>query len=83
LLEFDAAADALEEACLATEKERDDVQLELVDQPRRQVLIDHVGAAAADDVLPGRRLARLVEGRVDPAVTKVNVVSASVSGSRG
>jgi hypothetical protein len=36
LLEFDAAADALEEACLATEKERDDVQFELVDQRRRQ-----------------------------------------------
>src|SRR6266508_3650694 len=43
-----------------------DVQLELVDEPRRQVLVDDTGASADDHVLAGRGRPRLVEGRLDP-----------------
>jgi hypothetical protein len=46
-------AEAVEEPRASAEDQRY-VELELVDEPRGQVLIDDVGAAADDDVLSGR-----------------------------
>jgi hypothetical protein len=64
------------------EQDRDDVELDLVDEPRGQVLIDHLGATAPPTSL--LQAARLACSSVDsnPSVTKVNVVSDRVSGSR-
>src|SRR4029453_11971497 len=55
-----------EEPCPAAEDQRDDVQLELVDEPSRQVLVDDVGAAADEHVLPASRVPCPVERRLDP-----------------
>jgi len=46
LLELDlGAAEVVEEASSAAEQHRDDVELELVQKPRRQVLVDDLSAA--------------------------------------
>ena len=63
LLERQVRADAVEEPRAAAEHQRDDVQLELVDQPRRQVLVDGIGASADRDVLAGGRLPWPARGR--------------------
>jgi hypothetical protein len=58
------------------------VELDLVDEPRGQVLIDHLAPPPPPTSLP--QAARLACSSVDsnPSVTKVNVVSDRVSGSR-
>jgi hypothetical protein len=65
LLELEVGAEAVEEPRAAAEYQRDDVQLEVVDEPCSQLLIDGTGAAADDDVLSGRSRARL-EALVGP-----------------
>ena len=82
LLEPEVGAEAVEEPRAAAEYQRDDVEFELVDEPRRQVLIDDIGAAADNHVLSGRGGPGVVEGDLIPSVTKVNVVSDNVNGSR-
>ena len=52
----------MEEPRAASERQRDDVQLELIDEPRRQVLIDDARAAADDYVF--RHLRALSAGRI-------------------
>src|SRR5919109_1955007 len=66
LLELEVGAEAVKEPCAAAEDERDDVQLELVDVPSRQVLVDDAGAAADEYILPASRVPGLVERRLDP-----------------
>lgn len=51
LFELEALADSVEEARAPAEKERDEVQLQLVDESGHQELIDDVGATADEDVL--------------------------------
>lgn len=83
LLELHLRTQAVEEPCPAAKDERDDVQLHVVDEPGCQVLVDDAGAAAYQDVPPGRCRARLLHSADSiPPVTNVNVVSESVSGSR-
>ena len=82
LLELQFGADVVEEPSAATKHQRDDVQLDLVDEPRREVLVDEAGAAADQDVLSGRGATRLIEADSIPSLTNVNVVSERVSGSR-
>ncbi len=76
--------EVVEEPRTATEQHRNDVQLELVQQSRRQILLTDVAAAPQLDVLPAGGLLRLLERGLDPSVTKWNVVPPSIStGSRG
>ena len=76
-------ADVLEQPLTVAEHERHDVQLQLVDQPRRQVLLHGVRAAGDQDVAITGRLIGSVERRCDPSVTKKNVVPPSIGcGSR-
>jgi len=58
------------------------MEFDLVDEPRHQVLIDDAGAAADDDVLSPAAARAFSSADGIPSVTKVNVVSESVSGSR-
>jgi hypothetical protein len=44
----EAWADTVEQASTAAEQDRDDVQLDLIDEPGGQVLIDHIGTTADD-----------------------------------
>jgi hypothetical protein len=46
------------------------VDLQLVQQPRREVLLSDGGASGERDVLGARSGARLLERRGDPPVTK-------------
>src|SRR5918998_316575 len=66
LLQLEVGAEPVEEPRTAAQHQRDHVQLKLVDQARRQVLVDDTGAPADHDVLPGRGPPGLVEGRLDP-----------------
>src|ERR671931_1696498 len=66
LLELEVRAEAVEKPCAAAEDERDDVQLELVDEPSREVLVDDAGAAADEHVLAAGRVPCPVERRLDP-----------------
>ena len=62
---FRSGPDAVEEARAAAKQHRDDVQLQLVDESGRQVLVDDVGAAADEDVLVAGGLPRLLQGGLD------------------
>ena len=66
LLELELRADAGEEARASAQEDRRDVQLQLVDQTGRQVLVDDVGAAADEDVLVAGGLPRSLQGGLDP-----------------
>ena len=68
-------ADTFEEPRAVPEDQRDDVELELVDEARCQVLIDGAGAAADEDVLSRRSCRAWSRADSIPSVTKVNVVS--------
>ena len=81
LLELEAGAD-LEETRAVAEHQRDDVQFERVDESRRQVLVDDVRASADEDVLSAAASRACSRADSMPCVTKVNVVSESVNGSR-
>src|SRR6266540_246594 len=65
LFKLQVRADSFKEALAAAEKERRDVDLDLVDEPGRQVLVDDVGAAADVDVLAAGRRLGLLEGGLD------------------
>ena len=82
LLELQVRPDTVEQTRTSAKEDRRDVQLQLVDQAGRQVLVDDVGAAADEDVLVAGGLARSLEGGSIPSVTKVKVVSERTSGSR-
>ena len=72
LLEPDVcAAEVVEQASAAPEEHGNDVQLELVEQPRRQVLVDDLGAAPEQDVLTARGLLRQLERPADPVGDEV------------
>ena len=81
-LELQVRADPVEEARPTTQENRDDVQLELVQEPGRQVLVDDVAPPPMKTSLSPA--AALAWSRADstPSVTKVKVVSERVSGSR-
>src|SRR3954462_88652 len=61
----------VEEASAVPEQHWDDVQLELGQQPRRQVLVDDLGAAPEHDVFAVGGLPRLLERGLDPARDEV------------
>ena len=82
LLQPELGGQAVEEARAAAQHEWDDVQLELVDEARCQVLIDDIGPAADEDVLSGGSGRAWSRAASMPSVTNVYVVSASVSGCR-
>src|SRR5829696_5640611 len=65
LLELQIRSYSVEEARASAQEDRRDVQLQLVDQTGRQVLVDDVGAAADEDVLLAGGLPRLLQGRLD------------------
>jgi hypothetical protein len=52
------APEVVEEASAAPEQHWNDVELELVQEPRRQVLLNNLGAAPEPDVLTVRGLLR-------------------------
>src|SRR5215211_5712490 len=81
-LELQIRSYSVEEARASAQEDRRDVQLQLVDQTGRQVLVDDVGAAADEDVLLAGGLPRLLQGRLDSIGDKVKVVSERISGSR-
>ena len=77
-------ADVLEQPLAATEQDRDEVQLELVDQPGGKVLLDDAGTPPSSTSRPSA--ACLACSRADsmPSVTKKKVVPPAIySGSRG
>jgi len=47
-------ADVLEQPLAVTEQDRDDVELELIDQPGGEVLLDDVGASSERSSRPAR-----------------------------
>ena len=65
LLELQIRTHSVEEARAAAQEDRRDVQLQLVDQPGCQVLVDDVGAAADEDVLVAGGLPRPLQGGLD------------------
>src|SRR5215216_4054370 len=64
-------ADVLEQPLAATEHDRDDVEVELLEQAGGEVLLDRVGAAGDQDVLLAGRRAGLLERGVDPVGDEV------------
>src|SRR5215208_2658820 len=56
---------SIEEARASAQEDRRDVQLQLVDQTGRQVLVDDVGAPADEDVLVACGIPRSLQGRLD------------------
>jgi hypothetical protein len=58
-------ADVLEQPLAVPEQDRDEVQLELVDQPGGQVLLDHAGASSEQHIPAARGLLGLLEGGLD------------------
>src|ERR687892_207537 len=60
------SADVREQPLAVTEQDRDDVELELIDQPRGEVLLDDVGASADHHILAGRGPLGLIERGLDP-----------------
>ena len=85
LLKLDLGApEVVEEASAAPEEHRSDVELELVQEPRRQVLLNNLGAAPEPDVLTVRGLLRPLQRPVDPVGDEVERRAPSIStGSRG
>ena len=74
----------LEEASTASEQQGSDAEFEFVEESRREVLLDGLGAAMKPDVLIARGLLGPLSAGPIPSVTKWNVVPPSMSsGSRG
>src|SRR5919198_616664 len=72
LLKLDLGApEVVEEASAVPEQHRNDVELELVQEPRRQVLLNDLGAAPEPDVLTVRRLLRPLQRPLDPVGDEV------------
>jgi hypothetical protein len=72
LLEFDlGAAEVVEEASATAEQHRNDVKLELVQEPRRQVLVDDLGAAQEHDILAASGFPCLFKRELDPVGNEV------------
>ena len=75
--------EVIEEPGAAAEQHRNDMQLELVQQSRGQVLPGDLAAAPEQDVLPVGGLGGLLERGLDSAGDEVYVVPPSIStGSR-
>ena len=70
LLEREVGAEVGEEPCAAAEDERNDVQFEVVDEPRRQVLIDDAGAAPMRTSFPAAAVRAWSRAASIPSVTK-------------
>jgi hypothetical protein len=85
LLELDLrSAKVVEEASAAAEQHGNDVELELVEEPRRQVLIDDLSAAPEHDVLAAGGFPRPFERGLDPVGDEVERRAPFIStGSRG
>ena len=66
LLKPQSRADALEQTSATAEKDRNDVQLDLIDKPGDEVLVDRIGTASDDHVLAAGCLPRLLQCRFDP-----------------
>ena len=83
--ELHVLADAVEEPRASTEEDRDDMELDLVHEPRGQVLVDDVGAPADEDVLVAGGFPRLRERRLDPVGDEAcrSYPRASVARARG
>ena len=64
LLEFEIAH-VLEQPLAVTEQDRDDVELELIDQPGGEVLLYDVGVATDQDISAAPGLPRLFERGLD------------------
>src|ERR671923_1265104 len=72
LLKLDLGApEVVEEASAVPEQHRNDVELELVQEPRRQVLLNDLGAAPEPDVLTVRGLLRPRQCPLDPVGDEV------------
>src|SRR5919204_6697311 len=72
LLELDlGVTEVVEEASAAPEQQRRDMELEHVEEPRRQVLVDDLGAAPEPDVLTARGLLRPLQRPLDPVGDEV------------
>jgi hypothetical protein len=83
LLEVEVA-DILKEPRAGTEQDRDQVQLELINQPGGQVLLDGAGASSQQHISATRGLLGCSSAASIPSVTKTKVVPPSISkGSRG
>ena len=75
--------DAVEDPCAGAERERRDVQAELVEQSGGEVLVDRRGAAGDSDVAVAGTALACSSAASMPSVTKWNVVPPSISsGSR-
>ena len=72
----------VEQANATAEENRNEVELELVEEPGAEVLLDDVGAARDVHVFPAA-LRACSSAASTPSVTKVKVVPCSSSGSRG
>jgi hypothetical protein len=85
LLKLDLGApEVVEEASAVPEQHRNDVELQLVQEPRRQVLLNDLGAAPEPDVLTVRGLLRPLQRPLDPVGDEVERRAPSIStGSRG
>src|SRR2546429_8562116 len=59
-------ADVLEQSLTPPEDDRNEVQVELVEHPRGEVLLHGAGAAGDGDVALAGRCPRPVESRADP-----------------
>src|SRR5882757_4557755 len=67
LLELDLSVpEVVEEASAVHEQHRNDVELELVHEPRRQVLLNDLGTAPEPDILTVRGLVRPLQRPLDP-----------------
>jgi len=83
LLELEVA-DVLEQPLTVSEQDRDEVQLELVNQPGGQVLLDNAGAPAEQHIPAARGLPGLLERGLDPIGDEDEGGAASISrGLRG
>src|SRR5829696_380907 len=65
LFKLQVRSDSVEETLAAAQDERRDVDLDFVDEPGRQVLVDDAGAAADVHVLVAGGLLGLLEGRLN------------------
>jgi hypothetical protein len=77
-------ADAVKQPGAVAEHHWSDVQPQLVDRSRRQVLVHRIGASGDRDIRLARSLPRLLQRRLDPVGDERNVVPPSIaSGARG
>jgi hypothetical protein len=76
-------ADVLEQPLTVPEQDRDEVQLELIDQSGGKVLLDDAGAPAEQHVPAVGGLLGLLEGGLDAVGDEEEGVPPSISRARG